>query len=291
MSCSSSCRVAAAAALAPPGVPPSASRAPRPTAPERCFRRRAAALFPRRAGQSPSRRLGLRRPRGGRARILRQDRSRSAARTCGLVRLRGADRGRRGRQHGAGRAGRVGCGGRPRRRRLERGARARSSRARARSSPSISRTKSSPSPARSGRRIPSTPARRTRSRQSALCPAAGSRSLSTWPAPCRRSNSPMPRPPAAGRPSPLACRHPDKRLSLAPVTLVAEERTLKGSYIGSAAPLRDVPRYIALFKAGKLAGRRAADPSAQARGDQRGVRPTARRDRGQAGGAVFLTPA
>ena len=46
--------------------------------------------------------------------------------------------------------------------------------------------------------------------------------------------------------------HPDKRLTLAPVTLVAEERTLKGSYIGSAAPLRDVPRYIALFNAGKL---------------------------------------
>ncbi len=47
--------------------------------------------------------------------------------------------------------------------------------------------------------------------------------------------------------------HPDKRMALAPVTLVAEERTLKGPYIGSAAPLRDVPRYIALFLAGKLA--------------------------------------
>ncbi len=46
--------------------------------------------------------------------------------------------------------------------------------------------------------------------------------------------------------------HPDKRMTLAPVTLVAEERTLKGSYIGSAAPLRDVPRLIALFQAGKL---------------------------------------
>ena len=46
--------------------------------------------------------------------------------------------------------------------------------------------------------------------------------------------------------------HPDKRLSLAPVTLVAEERTLKGSYIGSAVPLRDVPRLIALFQAGLL---------------------------------------
>jgi alcohol dehydrogenase len=47
-------------------------------------------------------------------------------------------------------------------------------------------------------------------------------------------------------------RRPDARLSLAPVTLVAEERTLKGSYIGSAIPLRDVPRYIALFRAGRL---------------------------------------
>ena len=46
--------------------------------------------------------------------------------------------------------------------------------------------------------------------------------------------------------------HPDRRMALAPVTLVAEERTLKGSYIGSAAPLRDVPRLIALFKAGRL---------------------------------------
>jgi len=46
--------------------------------------------------------------------------------------------------------------------------------------------------------------------------------------------------------------HPDKRLALQPVTLVAEERTLKGSYIGSAVPLRDVPRFISLFQAGRL---------------------------------------
>jgi alcohol dehydrogenase len=39
---------------------------------------------------------------------------------------------------------------------------------------------------------------------------------------------------------------------IAPVTLVAEERTLKGSYIGSAVPQRDVPRMIALFRAGRL---------------------------------------
>jgi Zn-dependent alcohol dehydrogenase len=36
------------------------------------------------------------------------------------------------------------------------------------------------------------------------------------------------------------------------VNLVAEERTLKGSYLGSAVPARDIPHYIALFKAGRL---------------------------------------
>jgi alcohol dehydrogenase len=65
--------------------------------------------------------------------------------------------------------------------------------------------------------------------------------------------------------------HPDKRFSLAPVSMVAEERTLKGSYIGSAAPLRDVPRLIALFKARQAAGGRAIDAPAQARRHQRRV--------------------
>jgi alcohol dehydrogenase len=41
-------------------------------------------------------------------------------------------------------------------------------------------------------------------------------------------------------------------MALSPVNLVAEERTLKGSYIGSCVPLRDLPRYIALYRAGKL---------------------------------------
>ena len=36
--------------------------------------------------------------------------------------------------------------------------------------------------------------------------------------------------------------HPDKRMTLSPLALVAEERTLKGSYVGSSAPQRDVPR-------------------------------------------------
>ncbi len=36
------------------------------------------------------------------------------------------------------------------------------------------------------------------------------------------------------------------------VSLVAEERTVKGSYIGICVPLRDIPRYIALYRQGRL---------------------------------------
>lgn len=45
---------------------------------------------------------------------------------------------------------------------------------------------------------------------------------------------------------------PERMLSLPAVSLVAEERTLKGSYMGSAVPARDIPRYVALHRAGKL---------------------------------------
>ncbi len=45
---------------------------------------------------------------------------------------------------------------------------------------------------------------------------------------------------------------PDARLPVDVVSLVAEERTLKGSYIGSCVPVRDIPRYIALYRAGRL---------------------------------------
>lgn len=45
---------------------------------------------------------------------------------------------------------------------------------------------------------------------------------------------------------------PDRMLSLPAVSLVAEERTLKGSYMGSAIPARDIPRYVALYRAGRL---------------------------------------
>ncbi|ACU38837.1 zinc-binding dehydrogenase [Actinosynnema pretiosum subsp. pretiosum] len=46
--------------------------------------------------------------------------------------------------------------------------------------------------------------------------------------------------------------HPDRELVLPALSLVAEERTLKGSYLGSCVPGRDVPRFIALHRAGLL---------------------------------------
>ena len=46
--------------------------------------------------------------------------------------------------------------------------------------------------------------------------------------------------------------HPSKLLSIPAVSLVAEERTLRGSYLGSCVPKQDLPRFIALFKEGRL---------------------------------------
>ena len=39
---------------------------------------------------------------------------------------------------------------------------------------------------------------------------------------------------------------------MSPVNLVAEERTIKGSYIGTCVPSRDLPRYIELYQRGRL---------------------------------------
>jgi alcohol dehydrogenase len=41
-------------------------------------------------------------------------------------------------------------------------------------------------------------------------------------------------------------------LPLPAVSLVAEERTIKGSYIGTCVPSRDIPRYIDLYMQGRL---------------------------------------
>lgn len=45
---------------------------------------------------------------------------------------------------------------------------------------------------------------------------------------------------------------PGAALPLPLVQLVAEEQTVKGSYIGGCVPARDIPRYVALYRAGKL---------------------------------------
>lgn len=45
---------------------------------------------------------------------------------------------------------------------------------------------------------------------------------------------------------------PDATLPVNIVGLVGEERTLKGSYIGTCVPSRDLPRYVALFREGRL---------------------------------------
>jgi alcohol dehydrogenase len=50
----------------------------------------------------------------------------------------------------------------------------------------------------------------------------------------------------AGLPPPTAA------LPLPLVQMVAEERSVKGSYIGTCVPTRDIPRYVGLYRAGKL---------------------------------------
>lgn len=49
-----------------------------------------------------------------------------------------------------------------------------------------------------------------------------------------------------GLPSPAA------RSEISPLLLTAEARTIKGSYLGSAVPSRDIPRYAQLWREGKL---------------------------------------
>ena len=51
---------------------------------------------------------------------------------------------------------------------------------------------------------------------------------------------------AAGMPG------PDASITLSHLNLASEERTLKGSYMGSCVPRRDIPRYLSLFLDGKL---------------------------------------
>ncbi|QEC48483.1 zinc-binding dehydrogenase [Baekduia soli] len=46
--------------------------------------------------------------------------------------------------------------------------------------------------------------------------------------------------------------HPEQRLDIQAVSLVTEERTLKGSYLGSCVPARDIPGFITAYREGRL---------------------------------------
>jgi Zn-dependent alcohol dehydrogenase len=45
---------------------------------------------------------------------------------------------------------------------------------------------------------------------------------------------------------------PDARAQIPPMTITAEARTIIGSYLGSAVPSRDIPKYAQLWREGKL---------------------------------------
>lgn len=45
---------------------------------------------------------------------------------------------------------------------------------------------------------------------------------------------------------------PSQMLAIPAVSLVAEEKTLRGCYLGSTVPARDIPRFVALHRAGRL---------------------------------------
>ena len=46
--------------------------------------------------------------------------------------------------------------------------------------------------------------------------------------------------------------HPSKQFTISAVSLTVEERTVKGSYMGSCVPSRDVPRFVGMYDAGLL---------------------------------------
>jgi alcohol dehydrogenase len=45
---------------------------------------------------------------------------------------------------------------------------------------------------------------------------------------------------------------PSERLSVQLSAMVADEKVLRGSYMGSCVPSRDIPRYVELYRQGRL---------------------------------------
>ncbi len=56
----------------------------------------------------------------------------------------------------------------------------------------------------------------------------------------------------AGQTTTVGLPDPSARLEIPAVTITAEERTIRGSYLGSCVPSRDIPRFVALYRAGRL---------------------------------------
>ena len=81
--------------------------------------------------------------------------------------------------------------------------------------------------------------------------------------------------------------HPSQMLEIPAVSLVAEERTLRGSYLGSAVPARRHPALHRALRRRPAAGRSPAHAPHRPRRDQRGLRP-ARERRGGAPGRGLL---
>ena len=55
-----------------------------------------------------------------------------------------------------------------------------------------------------------------------------------------------------GRVVTVGLPNPSENFSIPAVSLVGDGKTIIGSYLGSAIPARDIPRYIALWRAGRL---------------------------------------
>ncbi|WP_193045849.1 alcohol dehydrogenase catalytic domain-containing protein [Mycolicibacterium baixiangningiae] len=55
-----------------------------------------------------------------------------------------------------------------------------------------------------------------------------------------------------GRTITVGLPRPDARISVSPLGFVAEGRSLIGSYLGSAVPARDIPRFVDLWRSGRL---------------------------------------
>jgi alcohol dehydrogenase len=55
-----------------------------------------------------------------------------------------------------------------------------------------------------------------------------------------------------GRTVTVGLPHPDARAEVSPLGLVAEGRSIVGSYLGNAVPRRDIPRFVELWRSGQL---------------------------------------